>query len=73
MGKERVWTILNKVQSKDMESIMQDELKKKKIQTLGVVRFDDELMLAGLMGLQIRKSMALEDMKKIMKKMVESI
>ena len=73
MGKERIWTILNKVQSEEMESIMQDELEKKKIQTLGVVRFDDELMLAGLMGLQIRKSMALEDMKKIMKKMMESV
>jgi CO dehydrogenase maturation factor len=70
--KTRVWTILNKVQSKDMESIMLSELKKKKIETLGVVHFDDELMNAGLRGSQIGKSKAQDDMKKIMKKLSET-
>lgn len=34
IGKTRVWTILNKIQTKEMGSIMREELKKKKIEPL---------------------------------------
>lgn len=71
--KERVWTILNKVQSKDMESIMRGALRKKKIRILGVMHFDDELMLAGLTGERIGRSTAWNDMRKIMKKLAASV
>ena len=73
MGKARVWTVLNKVQTKETESFMLGELKKKKIEPLGVVHFDDELIKAGLMGTQLRKSKAREDMKMIIKKIAETL
>ena len=73
MGKERVWTVLNKVQTKEMESMMRGELKKKKIEILGVVHFDEELMTAGLMGTQLRASKAREEMKMIIKKIAETL
>ncbi len=73
MGKARPWTLLNKVQTKEMESIMVGELKKKKIESLGVVHFDDELIKAGLMGTQLGKNKAREDMKMIIKKIAETL
>ena len=73
MRKARVWAVLNKVQTKEMESIMLGELKKKKIEALGVVHYDDELIKAGLMGTQLRKSKAGEDMKMIIKKIAETL
>lgn len=71
IGKTRVWTVLNKIQTKEMESIMQEELKMKKIEILGVVHFDDELIKAGLMGTQLGESRARDDVKKIIKKLTE--
>ena len=71
MGKARALVVLNKVQTKEMESMMRGELKKKKIDILGVVHFDEELVKAGLMGSQISESKAKVDMKMIIKKMAE--
>ena len=73
MEKEKVWTVLNKVQSEEMEAIMLDELKKKKVETLGVVHFDAELVKSGLMGTQLRKSHAKEDLQIIITKLEEAI
>ena len=67
IGKTRVWTILNKIQTKEMESIMREELKKKKIESLRVVHFDDELIKVGLMGTQLRESRATDIVKNIRK------
>lgn len=73
MGKVRVWTVLNKVQTKEMELTMRGELKKKNIETLGVVHFDNELIKAGLMGSQLCASKAYDDMKMIIKNVAETL
>jgi CO dehydrogenase maturation factor len=73
MKKTRIYSILNKVQREYMELIMQSELEKKKIEVLGVVHFDEELMHAGLMGKQIGKSKAYENMKTIMRKLTQTV
>ena len=73
MEKTRVRAIVNKVRLEYMELIMRGELEKKKIEVLGVVHFDEQLMHAGLMGKQIGKSKAHEDMKTIMKKLTQAV
>ena len=73
MGEARVWTVLNKVQTKEMELTMRGELKKKNIETSGVVHFDDQLIKAGLMGTQLCASKAYDDMKMIIKNVAETL
>ncbi len=73
MGKEMAWTILNKVQSEEMESVMIDELKKKKANIIGKVHYDPEIGKMGLMGTSLGKCEALEDVKKIIERLEEAV
>ncbi|MCF6148724.1 MAG: adenylyl-sulfate kinase [Candidatus Kuenenia sp.] len=63
LGKEMAWTILNKVQSEEMESVMIDELKKKKTGIIGTVHYDSGIGKTGLMGTALGKCEALEEVK----------
>jgi CO dehydrogenase maturation factor len=69
MGKEMAWAILNKVQSEEIESVMIDELKKKKANTIGKVHYDPEIGKTGLMGTSLGKCEALEDVRKIIERL----
>jgi CO dehydrogenase maturation factor len=73
MGKERVWTILNKFPSEEMKSVMMDELRKKKINTLGMVHYDPDILEAGLMGTSLGKYKALEDVRTIIERLGEIV
>ncbi|KPK36259.1 MAG: hypothetical protein AMK70_02910 [Nitrospira bacterium SG8_35_1] len=73
MGKEMVWTILNKVQSEEMESVMINELEKKKATVIGKVHYDPEIGKTGLMGTSIGKCTALEDVKKIIERLEKAV
>lgn len=66
-----VKTIGNKLQSKDMDSILRSEFKKRKIELLGGVRFDDEVISAGLLGTRLGECGAREDMKMILTDLAE--
>ena len=63
IGKEEVWTILSKVQSGEMESVMMEELKNKKANTLGTVHYDSEVGKAGLMGTPLDRGEVAEDVR----------
>jgi CO dehydrogenase maturation factor len=73
MGKEQVWAILNKVQSEEMQSVMQEELKNKKVNTIGTVLYDSEIIKAGLKGLPFTKFRALEDVRIIVEQLENAI
>jgi CO dehydrogenase maturation factor len=65
MGKQSIWAILNKVQSEEMQSLMQEELRKKDVKIIGTLHFDHTLINAGLMGLALEEHMASGDIQRI--------
>jgi len=58
MGNKNVWAILNKVDSKEIDLIMQNSLKKRGVDYLGSISFDKEIHIAGLEGKKISKCKA---------------
>ncbi len=66
------WTILNKVNSDEIESIMMKELEKRKIESVGSVRYDSELLKSSLGYDPLRESGAKEDVKKIVDRLEDS-
>lgn len=69
MGIERVWAILNRIPSKEVESVMINELNKREVEILGSVNYDLKIMKAGLEGTAISRSKAMEDVAKLMKRL----
>lgn len=63
IGVKEVWAILNKVHSREVESLMTKELQQRKLRILGSVHQDPELEKAGLMGTPLDKSTASDDVK----------
>jgi CO dehydrogenase maturation factor len=53
LGDKNVWAILNKVDSKEIELIMQNSLKKREVNYLGSIDFDKEIYKAGFEGKMI--------------------
>jgi len=53
MGNKNIWAILNKVDSKETDLIMQNALKKRKVDYLGSISYDKEIHKAGLEGKRI--------------------
>ncbi len=73
LGHKQVWAILNKVQSKEMQSMMLKELKNKKVNSLGTVFYDSEIINAGLMGIPFAQYKALGDARKIVERLEKTI
>lgn len=71
MGNGKVWAILNKVRSREIESKISRELLDRDINILGTVNYDPELELAGLMGTKIEKSEAFGVVDNLVEKLVE--
>ena len=67
MRNKNVWAILNKVDSKDTDLIMQNSLRKREVDYLGSIGFDKEIYKAGLEGKKILKCKAEEEITKIVK------
>jgi CO dehydrogenase maturation factor len=73
MGTKKVWSILNKVQSEEMESLMVKELKKRKVKILGSVYDDPALIKASLSGTPLDGCKAIEDIRRIVERLEEMI
>ena len=73
MGKQSVWAVLNKVQSEEMKSLMQEELDKKGVRIIGTLHFDPELINAGLMGLPLVQHTASEDIRMIAAELEQAV
>lgn len=69
MGKEKVWTILNKVHSEEVEDVMMKELNSRKVNTLGIVHYDPDVLQAGLKGKPLGECRALDDVEAIVEKL----
>jgi CO dehydrogenase maturation factor len=69
MGIKKVWSILNKVQSEEMESLMVKELKKRKVKILGSVHDDPALMKTSLSGTPLGECKDREDIRRIIERL----
>jgi CO dehydrogenase maturation factor len=58
MGNKNVFAILNKVDSKETDLMMQNSLKKRRVDYLGSINFDKDVHIAGLEGKKISKCKA---------------
>ena len=66
---KNVWAVLNKVDSKEIEIIMQNSLRKRKVNYLGSINFDKRIHKAGLEGKMIAQCKAEKEVKGIIKKL----
>jgi CO dehydrogenase nickel-insertion accessory protein CooC1 len=64
-GIQKVWVILNKVDSTRIESFMREPLRGKKVEVLGSVGYDRLLFEAGLLGTPLPESTAAKVIKEI--------
>jgi CO dehydrogenase maturation factor len=69
LGNKNVFAILNKVDSKETNLIMQNSLKKRGIKYLGSVGFDKEIYKAGLAGKKISRCKAEKEITGIVKEL----
>ncbi|MCW8811114.1 MAG: DUF87 domain-containing protein [Ignavibacteriaceae bacterium] len=69
MGNKNVWAILNKVDSKGTDAIMQNALKEREVNYLSSINYDKEIHKAGLEGKMIMKCKAEKQIISIVKKL----
>jgi len=69
MENKNVWAILNKVDSKKTNSIMKNALRKRKVNYLGSIDYDNEIQRTGLEGKMIVKCKAEKQIARIIKKL----
>jgi CO dehydrogenase maturation factor len=69
MGIERVCAVLNRVQSKEIESLMMNGLTDNEVGILGTIHYDTGLMKAGLTGASIRDCDAAAEVRTIVDKL----
>jgi len=69
MGNKNSWAIMNKVESKKTDTIMQNALKKRGVNYLGSISYDNEIQRAGLEGKLITKCKAEKQIEKIIRKL----
>jgi len=69
MGNKNVWAVVNKIDSKDTDLIMQNSLRKRGVNYLGSISFDKEIHQAGLEGKKISKCRAEKQIEGIIKKL----
>lgn len=73
MGNKKVFAILNKIQSKRIEELMKNDLKKQNVEYIGTINHDAEIQNAGFEGRMIKKSKAEKQAESIIKKLELSI
>lgn len=69
MGNKNVFAILNKVDSKETDLMMQNSLKKKRVSYIGSINFDKDIQKAGLEGKMISKCKAEKQIARIIKRL----
>ncbi len=55
VGVERVWTVLNKVRSKEIASRLREELEERGISVIGSIGYEPEIFQSGLEGRPVRR------------------
>ena len=60
-----LWTVLNKVDSLKMESLMRDRLKERGMEPVGSIRYDPEVSRSFLEGIPLKGSVAEKDIEEI--------
>jgi CO dehydrogenase nickel-insertion accessory protein CooC1 len=66
VGVERVWTILNKIGSKEIASRLREELKERGISVIGSIGYEPEIFQSGLEGRPVRRNRMKTDIGKIL-------
>jgi CO dehydrogenase maturation factor len=70
---EKVWAILNKVQSGEMKSVIMGELRKRNVKTIGTIYQDNEVIKSVLKGNRLGKCEALQDVKRIVQRLEDIV
>ena len=73
MGNKNVYAVLNKIQSKRIESLMKKDLKERDIKYIGTINYDDKIQKAGFEGKMITKSNAEFQAESIINKLERNI
>jgi CO dehydrogenase maturation factor len=66
VGVERVWTILNKIGSKEIASRLREELEEKGISVIGSIGYEPEIFQSGLEGRPVRRDRMKTDIGRIL-------
>jgi CO dehydrogenase maturation factor len=66
VGVERVWTILNKIGSKEIASGLREELKERGISVIGSIGYEPEIFQSGLEGRPVRRDRLATDIGRIL-------
>jgi len=71
-GMERVWVVLNKIPSPDVEAALKSKLREGGLIVIGAVRYDAEIALSSLEGVSVGGSKAEKDIEKVLERMLQS-
>jgi len=63
---ERVWTILNKIRSREITSRLREELEERGISVIGSIGYDPEIFQSGLEGRPVRRDKLETDIGRIL-------
>jgi len=66
VGVERVWTILNKIRSREITSRLREELEERGISVIGSIGYDPEIFQSGLEGRPVRRDKLETDIGRIL-------
>jgi len=66
VGVERVWTILNKIRSKEIDLRLREELEEKGISVIGSIGYEPEIFQSGLEGRPVRRDRIETDIGRIL-------
>jgi CO dehydrogenase maturation factor len=66
VGVERVWTVLNKIRSKEIASRLREELEERGISVIGSIGYEPEIFQSGLEGRPVRRDRMEADIGRIL-------
>jgi CO dehydrogenase maturation factor len=66
VGVERVWTVLNKIRSREIASRLREELEERDISVIGSIGYEPEIFQSGLEGRPVRRDRVETDIGRIL-------
>ena len=70
-GMERVWVVLNKIPSPDVDAALKSKLQESGLIVIGAVGYDAEIALSSLEGVSVGGSKAEKDIEKVLERMLQ--
>jgi len=67
------WLVLNKTESREMESLIMDKLEKLRDRVIGIVSYDQNMIAAALSGNPLGKCKSLQDVERILERLEQVI